>query len=210
MTLEHISATLARQGLCILGTCTTQDADDLPHDGSIVLIGPDEPHFWPLFTQSSEYQDGAANPMDRWSKRILDKFASDLDARALYPFGDPPFLPFFTWAQRSGRFWPSPIHFLVHDTAGLFVSFRGALLIKEKVPLSAAKQPCIDCDAPCKTACPVGAFREGYNVPNCKSHIASVAGTPCMIEGCAARRACPVGASRRLPAQAAFHMESFL
>jgi len=44
----------------------------------------------------------------------------------------------------------------------------------------------------------------------CKTYLATDAGKSCMTNGCAARRACPVGAKRRLPAQAAFHMEAFL
>ena len=177
---------------------------------TISLIGPDEPHFWPIFEASIEYQDGRENALDRWSKRVIGKIAQDCDAEALFPFGGPPYAPFFTWAKRSGRFWASPIDFLVHDMAGLFVSFRGALRWSVPAQQGKASQPCLTCAKPCKTACPVGAFADGYDVAACKAHVASDAGHDCRSRGCLARRACPVGQNVRIPAQAAFHMEAFL
>jgi len=200
---HNIAAVLRPLGLQHLGDCA---------DGTstISLIGPDEPRFWPIFTASTEYQDGRDNPLDRWSQRVIGKVAQDCGAEALFPFGGPPYAPFFTWAKRSGRFWASPIDFLVHDEAGLFVSFRGAL--RWAVPAQEGKvpQPCMTCAQPCKTACPVGAFDDGYNVADCKAHVTSDAGHDCRANGCLARRACPVGQGVRLPEQAAFHMEAFL
>lgn len=190
-------------GLQHLGDCA---------DGTstISLIGPDEPRFWPIFEASTEYLDGARDPLDRWSKRVIGKIAQDLDAEALFPFGGPPYAPFFTWATASGRFWASPIDFLVHDEAGLFVSFRGALRWTKPAQDSTALQPCLTCPQPCKTACPVDAFDDGYDVAACKAHVTSDAGLACRTGGCLARRACPVGQGVRLSAQAAFHMEAFL
>jgi epoxyqueuosine reductase len=52
--------------------------------------------------------------------------ACDLGAKALFPFGGPPWHPFIAWAKRSGRAWESPVGFLVHDQAGLMVSYRAA------------------------------------------------------------------------------------
>lgn len=179
---------------------------------TMVLIGPDEPQFWGHFSTSPEYEDGTPDPLDRWSKRVLDDVSDQFDAEALYPFGGPPFHPFYTWALETGRFWASPIQFLVHDTVGLFVSFRGAILLPQPFGADQPRtSPCQSCDAkPCMTACPVHAFADGYDVDACKGHLTSLAGAPCMSNGCAARRACPIGQGNRPPAQAAFHMESFL
>lgn len=190
-------------GLRALGDCP---------DGShtITLIGPDEPAFWTIFTASPEYADGAPDPMDRWSHRVISDVAAQLEADALFPFGGPPYAPFFTWAKRTGRFWTSPIGFLVHDETGLFASFRGALRWQKTGKIGATAQPCLTCTQPCATACPVGAFNDGYDVAACKAHIRSSAGTDCRTNGCLARRVCPVGQGTRLPAQAAFHMEAFL
>ena len=201
---DRLSPLLKPHGLQALGDCKDDDA-------TITLIGPDEPAFWPIFEASPEYRDGAADPMDRWSRRVITHVASALDAEALFPFGGPPYAPFFTWAKASGRFWASPINFLVHDTAGLFVSFRGAIRWQELATGTQAASPCQTCaDQPCATACPVGAFDDGYDVAACKAHVMSDAGTDCRTRGCLARRACPIGQGNRMPAQAAFHMEAFL
>ena len=200
--LSDLPQVLAAEQLIILGHT---DLDD----GTILLIGPDEPAFWPHFTASPEYQDEAPDPLDRWSTRVLTRIASDADAEPIFPFGGPPFHPFFTWAKASGRFFASPINFLVHDAAGLFASFRGALKIPEIIGARAVHAPCTSCDAPCKTACPVDAFTDGYDVAACKMHINSPAGADCLQQGCRARRACPVGQGNRIPAQAAFHMKAF-
>ena len=196
--------------LCPLGLRALGDCPD--GDSTITLIGPDEPAFWGIFSDSPEYSDGASDPLDRWSARVLGAVAQELGAQALFPFGGPPYAPFFTWARRSGRCWASPIDFLVHDEAGLFVSFRGAIRRKGKARAdAAAKNPCLTCAGqPCTTACPVGAFDGGYDVAACKAHVASDAGSSCRTKGCLARHACPVGQGTRLPAQAAFHMEAFL
>ena len=205
---DKLAARLSEEALVILGHCRLPE--ESPQSGTLALIGPDEPRFWPWFTQSPEYRAKGPDPMDRWSKRVLTTIASELAAEALFPSDGPPYHPFFSWAVRTGRFWPSPIGFLVHDTRGLFASFRGALVLPGAAPDLSATQPCLTCDAPCKTACPVDAFADGYDVAACKAHLRSPAGADCMSLGCRARRACPVGQANRLPAQAAFHMEAFL
>lgn len=193
-----------------MGHCPIVPSDGLNHEnGTLVLLGPDEPAFWPMFIQTPEYNDGVPDPMDRWSRRTIDGIATHANGAAYYPFGGEPFLPFYTWALRTGHAWASPFGFLVHKNAGLFASYRGAVWVAKDHPLQAAIQPCLICDAPCKTACPVDAFAQGYDVAACKSHLNTSHGASCLSDGCKARRACPVGAGLRLPAQAAFHMEAF-
>lgn len=180
---------------------------------TLVLLGPDEPAFWLAFTQSPEYLDGTPAPMDRWSVRVIGDLAETLGAQAFFPFGGPPHAPFFRWAVQSGRAWPSPINLLVHDKAGLFVSYRGALGLTSKLALpKPPSPPCTTCARPCTTACPVDAFVNGsYDVPACKAHLATSAGQDCLRQGCAARRACPVSQQfGRLPQQSEFHMRAFL
>ena len=210
--MEELKEILAPYALKALGHCPV-----LPSDGiagrTLILIGPDEPRFWPLFTQSDEYLDGNPDAMDRWSKRILDAVAQEQGMVAVYPFGGAPFHPFITWALRSGAAWSSPVHLLVHRNAGLFVSYRGALVTEAPIDVSLDKpRPCDDicADQPCKTACPVDAFSDGYDVASCKTFVRSAAGRDCRDHGCRVRRACPIGQGTRLPAQAAFHMDAFL
>ena len=123
---------LADVGLMSMGHFSVQQSDGLDHDhGTLILLGPDEPAFWGLFSASPEYLDGNPDPMDRWSRRMIDAIATKTGGVAYYPFGGPPFQPFYTWALRSGRAWASPIGFLVHDIAGLFASYRGAVWVPE-------------------------------------------------------------------------------
>ncbi len=188
--------------------------DDIPGIGTLILFGPDEPAFWPAFTESVEFNDGQPDPLDRWSAREIGQMAADLGATAFFPFGGPPWHSFIRWARETGRAFPSPINLLVHDRAGLFISYRGALGFSERLDLPAppARSPCDGCAAPCVTACPVDAFASGqYNVPACKSFLQTNEGRDCMQYGCAARRACPVSQRfGRLADQSAFLMRAFL
>lgn len=203
MISDDLDKALHPLGLRRLGACA--DGTD-----TITLIGPDEPRFWDIFCNSPEYHDGHTDPLDRWSKRVLTQISEAFQAEPLFPFGGPPFAPFFTWAVNSGQSWGSPIGFLVHAEAGLFVSFRGALRSAGMARTTTVSKPCDSCAQPCVTACPVDAFVDGYDVGACKTHVKSDAGQDCRTGGCLARRACPIGQGNRFPAQAAFHMESFL
>lgn len=207
MTLDDLHAEGQARHLAVRGAL---------HEGpdTIILLGPDEPGFWPAFTDSDEFKDRQPDPMDRWSKRVIGTWAAELNARAVFPSDGPPYPSFFAWAQKSGRAHPSPILFLAHDTAGLFISYRGALILSGHLALPPSPpNPCLTCaDQPCLSACPVNAFTgTDYDVPSCKSYLRSDLGQTCMSQGCAARRACPVSQSfPRLPDQSAFHMKAFL
>lgn len=178
---------------------------------SIVLLSPDEPAFRPHFTTDLEWTDGAPDPMDRWSLRVITALADRFDAEAVFPFGGPPYQPFIGWAQTSGQAWPSPVSLLVHAEAGLFISYRGALIVDAIITPSTPPNPCQTCTTrPCQTACPVGALTtKGYDIPRCHAYLDTHEGAECLEMGCAVRRACPVGASRRNPEQSAYHMRKF-
>lgn len=211
LTYEDLVARCAGEMLDVVGAFHPGDDEDLGK--TLVLLGPKEPVFWPHFAASEEYRDAAPDPLDRWSCRVIGTLANELGAAPHFPFGGPPYKPFLRWAVQSGRAWSSPAGLLVHDTAGMMISFRGALALTVRLVLpDASAQPCLTCpDKPCLTACPVDALSEtaGYDVPACKSWLK--AGAACMTRGCAARRACPL--SKRFPrldAQSAFHMSAFL
>ncbi len=190
-----------------------------PEDGApkgtqtLLLLGPHEPGFWGFVTGEAEFTDGAPDPMDRWSRRVIGRLACDLGAKAQFPFGGPPYTPFIQWAKRTGRAWESPVTILVHDRAGLMVSYRGALALKERVelPSTPAERPCEACPAPCLSACPVTALTpDRYDTAACHSYLDTSPGQTCLTQGCAVRRSCPLSQSYgRQPAQSAFHMRSF-
>ncbi len=200
-----LAARLQAQGLTLLGQA---------RDGAafVALLGPDEPGFWPLFSASREYGNGAPDPLDRWSKRVIGTLANELGVEAVFPSDGPPYPPFLQWARDSGRCHVSPVGLLVHDRAGLWLSFRGALLLPRALEMPRAQpSPCIGCARPCLAACPAGALgRAPYDVAACHAWLDQPAGDACMEAGCAVRRACPVGAAYgRVAAQSAFHMKAF-
>lgn len=209
--LNDIEALLDQQGLCVSGGLVPEAGDDLPQIKSLLMISPNGADFWPLFTRSSEYNDGAPDPIDRWSQRVLTDLAQRLGGKALFPFGGPPYRPFLQWAIRTGRAHSSAVGMLVHNDAGLWISYRGAIALPYSVALPVPLQnPCETCvPRPCLSACPVGALSDGYDTAACHSWLERPE-ADCMSQGCAVRRACPVGAAfGRLPEQSAFHMKSF-
>lgn len=206
MTYAQIDKAAKDCGLAIVGALHPEEG------GTLILLGPDEPNFWPVFKASREMQDGASDPLDRWSKRVIGTLAAQFDGKAVFPSDGPPYPPFLQWALDSGRSWASPVNLLVHDKAGLFLSFRGALELTDQleIPPSSGRSPCSYCLGPCITACPVMAFASGsYDVAACKAHIETEAGKGC-YQGCLVRRACPVSESYgRLAEQSEFHMKAF-
>jgi hypothetical protein len=212
--LAAIEDALSPHALTILGGFHPGPDDNVPSaTGTLLLLGPRQPEFWPHLTAQPEWQDGLPDPVDRWSRRAIGRLACDLGAKALFPFGGPPYRPFYSWALRTGRIWASPVRLLVHDRQGLMVSFRGALALKDRIALPhPPRRPCDHCkDQPCLTACPPRALTgAGYDVPACHDFLDSLAGRDCMGRGCAVRRACPVSvAHARMPEQSAYHMQQF-
>lgn len=213
MTRASVDIAVRAQHLAVFGALHPSPEDKAPEGiQTIVMLGPEEPGFWAHFTDSPEYKDGAADPMNRWSTRVISALAQDLGATPLFPFGGPPWQPFIRWAQSTGRSHLSPVGLLVHDHAGLMVSYRGALGFAERFDIPhPPPNPCQTCtDQPCRTACPVGAFGSAqYDVPACKADL-DRPGNDCLSRGCAVRRICPVSQTYgRLEAQSAFHMEAF-
>ncbi|MGO9769644.1 MAG: hypothetical protein ACLPSW_08850 [Roseiarcus sp.] len=214
-----IASAIERSGLIARGAFALDDLDrraGLEGVSAIVLVGAAGARGWSAFADSPEARDRAADPLDRWSRRVIGALAAALGARALYPFGGPPHWPFQRWAMRAEAVHASPLGLLIHPDYGLWHSYRGALAFAEPIAVPAFAQrpsPCETCASrPCLGACPVGAFTtQGYDVAACAAHLRDERGLACMDGGCLARRACPVGADyAHGPAQASFHMRAFL
>ncbi|MEN8891731.1 ferredoxin [Planktotalea arctica] len=204
--LEQIEKAARRAHLAVFGAL---------HEGedTIILLGPHEPGFWAHVEAEPEFHDGARDPLDRFSRRVITALARELIGTAVFPSDGPPYPPFIAWALASGRAWASPVGMLVHDTAGLFVSYRGALRLSGKVALpSQSANPCLECAKPCINACPVDALgAAAYDVAACRAHVRATDTAACRSIGCAARRICPLSQRyARLPEQSAFHMRAFL
>jgi hypothetical protein len=217
--VETVFAAVERAGLVPRGALLLQEgerAGELADVQTIVLAGMAGREGWSAFAASPEARDRFADPLDRWSRRVIEALADELGGRALFPFGRPPFLPFQQWAQRAEPVHPSPIGVLIHPRYGLWHSYRGALGLREALAVrqpAAAPIPCDSCrERWCLKTCPVEAFSDaGYDVAACVGHLRSAAGADCMGLGCRARRACPIGAEHAYgPEQANFIMRAFL
>jgi hypothetical protein len=225
MDMATIETALGREGLIARGGFHPEPGDSVPAlDGgrqarSLVMIGNRGPDLWRAFAASPEFgtaPDRLPDPLNAWSARVIGDLATEWGARALFPFGGPPHLPFVAWAKRAEPVAESVLGILIHPDYGLWHAYRGALVFAEEIALPARAErprPCDDCtDKPCLSACPVGAFTAaGYDVVACADHLAVAAGADCMAEACRARRACPVGREYFYqPDQAQFHMVHFL
>lgn len=183
---------------------------------TLVLLGNAGAGLWAAFSRAPEFADGMADPLNRWSERVIGGLAEQLGAAAYYPFGGPPHLPFIAWAKCAEPVQESPLGMLIHPDYGLWHAYRGGLAFGEKLelpPPDRRPRPCDSCAGkPCLQACPVAAFLpRGYDVPACTKHVAAPAGRDCLDLGCRARRACPVGREwQYAPEQAGLHMAAFL
>ncbi|MEO1470340.1 MAG: ferredoxin [Pseudomonadota bacterium] len=207
---------LAPHGLDVTGGFHPGPEDGVPGAaaaGTLLMVGATGGGLWAAFSAAPEHGDGAPDPLDRWSRRVLSAVAEALGAEALFPFGGPPWLPFMRWAARAEGATASPVAMAVTPARGLYASWRGALGLRTRLDLPAlpppGPPPCATCAAPCTRACPVDAFADGtYDVARCRAHLDRPEGAPCREAGCLARRACPANVA--LPAaQAAFHLEAF-
>jgi hypothetical protein len=210
--LTEVSQILAEHGLILRGGFhpAAEEGGLLQHVGTVLLVGNAGGAMWEAF---SPHIDGERNPLDRWTKRVIDPLAENFDARAVYPFG-PDAPPFQRWALRAESVHASPIGILIHPEYGLWHAYRAALLFSERLdlpPRTETASPCESCvEKPCLLACPVSAFTgTAYDIGACAAHLASTEQT-CLSVGCHARNACPIGEEWRYPeAQTRFHMAAF-
>lgn len=215
-TYRAVEEAAVRVNLRIFGGFHPTETDNAPEGcRTLFLLGPDEPGFWDRVSRQPEFSDGKPDPLDRWSRRAVEPVAEEVGATALFPFGGPPWLPFFSWALRTGRCWQSPVRFLVHDTAGLFVSFRAALAFSRVIDLPDANSasPCGSCaERPCLRSCPAGVLDERrYDAQGCKVYVSGADGGDCLERGCNVRRSCPVSITfGRSERQSRFHQLAFI
>lgn len=218
MHLRHLNDSLRPSGLLCLGGFVPQADDSVPgpygpvEGGWLELIGNAGPAMWRAFEGNRPI---GPDPLDTWTRSVIDAVATGTGVAAFYPFSGPPYLPFQRWAWRTKAIFASPLGIAIHPDFGLWHAYRAALLfdtVPEDAPAGGAEHPCDSCqERPCLSACPVDAFDGGhYDVPACREHLDRAAGAPCRRRGCLARHACPVGrAYAYAPDQAAFHMASF-
>lgn len=216
--LSSIADAVKPSGLVVRGALNFSDPVTPPLAGSsahsIVLVGNAGGEYWDQFqTWHTQQPADTPNPLDTWSRRVLEQAAAPFDGHVIMP-NDKPYAPFQQWAMRAEGLCPSPVGLLIHPVYGLWHAFRGAILLDTEVLSQSAHELNHPCDAcvgkPCLNSCPVDAFVQGsFAYDRCREHVRSENAGPCRM-GCLARNACPVGADFRYPAPVqAFHQRAF-
>lgn len=219
--LPEISNELAAHGLILRGGFVFAGGETVPAgaDGrppkSVVLVGQAGAAPWSHFMRWRQRQpQDRRNPLDTWSREVIDGVAAQFGATSVYP-SDKPYQPFQQWAMRAEGLKPSPLGILMHPEYGLWHAYRGALLFADELPIQDVRDPIHLCDLcvgkPCLKACPVDAHSgDGFAYQACLAHVRGADGEPCRSGGCLDRNACPYGVEYRYPAGVqAFHMASF-
>ncbi len=222
MALPELEAALARHGLRTRGGFATERETDgailaqAPWARMLILVGNAGSELWDKSGAEIAALAGP-DPLDRWTRQIIDPIAQSIGGLVLYPFAGPPYWPFQRWAERAEGVRSSPIGIQIHPEYGLWHAYRAAILLPVTVdlPREPRDHPCDTCvEKPCLTHCPVGAFSAaGYDVDRCVQHVAAVqyVSGSCSHVGCLARLACPIGAAWRYrPDHARFHMAAFV
>ena len=93
--VETVFAAIRRAGLVPRGAFLLEESERtgaLADIRTIVLAGMAGREGWSAFSASPEASDGLADPLDRWSRRVIETLAAELGAKALFPFGGPALL----------------------------------------------------------------------------------------------------------------------
>jgi len=220
--LPELTQALARHGLRLRGGFATDSAIDVeilrvaPWARTLILVGNVGSELWNK-SGAAIAALGDPDPLDRWTRAVIEPIAASADGLALFPFAGPPYWPFQRWAERAEGVRQSPIGIQIHPEFGLWHAYRAAILLRDVIVLPRPEHahPCDACvDRPCLTHCPVNAFSSaGYAVDRCVEHLVAVQNESgsCNDVGCLARLACPVGAAWRYrPEHARFHMRAFV
>jgi len=212
--ISDIRGLVEPHGLVVLGVV---DQTGPNREFSLILVGNTGSAVWAGFVNSAEYADGEPDPLDRWSRRIGEAVAVELNAEAIFPFEGPPYPPFLDWARESQEAFPSPLAMFIHRKHGLWHAYRFALRVKDyraaEDRQKSTSSPCLSCiGQPCLDACPAGAFSGGqYRVDDCMGYLAVNSESGCRERGCRARKACPVAVHNQYHSEhARYHMDAFV
>ena len=132
--LTEFSRALGQHGLILRGGFHPREEEGVLRGvATVLLVGNAGGAMWEAF---APHVDGARNPLDRWTKRVVDPIAERSARVRSIPSGR--WLPFQRWAIRAETLYASPLGILIHPEYGLWHAWRAALLFEERVELPAA------------------------------------------------------------------------
>jgi hypothetical protein len=179
-----------------------------------LIVGSGGPSFFDGFEAAAvEASDGAPNPLDRYTRRVVEATAMatlpPLGVRqaVYFPFaGAAPLIPFQRLGRAAGVGPPGPLGLQIHPVYGPWWAYRALIVIDRGLSTGPSLgDVCAGCPAPCVAACPGGAVSlAGFSIPACHAH--RLRAVPCRLS-CAARIGCVRGPEHRYRDEAlAFHM----
>ncbi len=138
---EAVSAALALHGLILRGGFRVGDGEAFStgnHSAparSALLVGNAGGAMWPHFRRWMSRQSPVPkNPLDTWTRVVVEPIAAKFGARAVFPF-DRPWPPFQQWAMRAEGLRPSPLGILMHPQYGLWHACRAALVFETEISI---------------------------------------------------------------------------
>lgn len=217
MSAERVRAALAAGGFELSAPLPREEHDRLvprawqidvvyPGAGSVLVIANAGRALWPLFQRSPEARL-ERDPLDRYTRRVFREAVGPDAGFALYnEQRDGAYLPLVALAERAGLGTPGRVGVLLHPVYGPWMSIRGVVFVRERLPFESAEpfDPCPGCPAPCQDACHGRVIRpEGVDVEGC--YRARLTLPECALR-CDARRACVIGPEHAFsPEQVAHH-----
>ena len=107
--MRPCSAAIRRTGLVPRGAVSLAEGErvgELADMRTIVLAGMVGRDGWEAFAASPEAGDGLADPLDRWSRRLIESLARELGGEGVVPFWRAALLavPAMGAARRTGPF----------------------------------------------------------------------------------------------------------
>src|SRR5687767_13989918 len=122
--ISEFTQALARHGLRVRGGFATDSGTDgdvlaaAPWSRTLILVGNVGSELWDK-SGAEIAVFGDPDPLDRWTRSVIDPIASSVDGLALFPFAGPPYWPFPRWAERAEVVRSSPIGLQIRPEFGL-------------------------------------------------------------------------------------------
>jgi hypothetical protein len=215
LAFEQALATVAAAGVNVQAVLdstrvtSTLDGLDVASWPSLLLLGSTGPALWDAMSAADWLS--RPDPVDSWCATRLSELRASLPMRGVFVFPSRTPVDVLALGRAAGWAHPTPLGLGMHPEHGLWVGYRGALLLDVAVPEAGVRTevpPCESCEGtPCVGAW-LGAAVEpgGLQIAACFEQ--RLTDTPC-AQSCASRRACPVGvASQYGESQVAHHQGS--